>query len=97
MQNLKFKEYQLKTFTYFKRELFLKNIKKAILESISDVCGDTKRKLVREMGLKKMHMVIDPKFLPFITYSLNFKIKELVLKQVALVGKKILKSRMIFL
>jgi len=91
MQNLKFKEYQLKTFTYFKRELFLKNIKKAILESISDVCGDTKRKLVREMGLKKMHMVIDPKFLPFITYSLNIKIKELVLKQVALVGKKNIK------
>ena len=40
-----------------------------------------------------MHMIIDPKFLPFITYSLNLKIRNFVLKQVALVGRKNLKIK----
>ena len=44
-----------------------------------------------------MHKYIDPSFLPFITYTLNNKIKNIVLKQVALIGLNNLKIKKTFI
>ena len=44
MIKMNFKNYQLKTFNYFKRELFIKKIKDAIYDSIKEVCGENTKK-----------------------------------------------------
>ena len=38
-----FKNYQLKTLNYFKREQFIKKIKDSIFDSIQEVCGENKK------------------------------------------------------
>lgn len=88
-----FKNYQLKTAKYFKKKTFIEQVNNSFLESIEEVCGGKKKESVKNSGLVNMHKYIDPSFLPFITYTLNNKIKNIVLKQVALIGLNNLKIK----
>ena len=88
-----FKNYQLKTAKYYKKKTFIEQVNNSFLESIEEVCGRKKKESVKNSGLVNMHKYIDPSFLPFITYTLNNKIKNIVLKQVALIGLNNLKIK----